>query len=244
MIEVAPGIHQLTNGVSNWYFVDEGGSVTLVDAGKPADWAQLLSALRTLGRTLDAVDNVLLTHAHSDHTGFAERARAEAGATARVHVADAAAAKGGKLGKHEAGMGRYLLHAEAYRTLFGLMRGGGLRIVPLTEVATFADDEVLDIPGHPRVIHVPGHTQGSAALWFEQSSAVCTGDALVLRNPMTGRRGPQVMPDGLNQSSQQALDSLERLERSGATVVLPGHGDAWREGIASATRAARVAGRS
>ena len=94
MIEVAPGIRQLTNGISNWYLVDEGGSVTLVDAGKPADWAQLLSALRTLGRTLDAVDNVLLTHAHSDHTGFAERARAEAGATARVHVADAAAASG------------------------------------------------------------------------------------------------------------------------------------------------------
>jgi glyoxylase-like metal-dependent hydrolase (beta-lactamase superfamily II) len=244
MIEVAPGIRQLTNGISNWYLVDEGGSVTLVDAGKPADWAQLLAALRTLGRTVDAVDSVLLTHAHSDHTGFAERARAEAGATARVHVADAAAAKGGKLGKHEAGMGRYLLRVEAYRTLFGLMRGGGLRIVPLTEVATFADDEVLDIPGHPRVIHTPGHTQGSAALWFEKSSAVCTGDALVLRNPMTGRRGPQVMPDGLNVSSQQALDSLERLERSEAANVLPGHGDVWTEGIASATRAARVAGRS
>jgi glyoxylase-like metal-dependent hydrolase (beta-lactamase superfamily II) len=244
MIEVAPGIRQLTNGISNWYMVEEGGSVTLVDAGKPADWAQLLAALRSLGRTLDAVDNVLLTHAHSDHTGFAERARAEAGATARVHVADAAAAKGGKLGKHEAGMGRYLLHAEAYRTLFGLMRGGGLRIVPLTEVATFADDEVLDIPGHPRVIHTPGHTQGSAALWFEQSSAVCTGDSLVLRNPMTGRRGPQVMPDGLNESSQQALDSLERLERSAAANVLPGHGDVWTEGIASATRAAKAAGRS
>ena len=244
MIEVAPGIRQLTNGISNWYLVEEGGGVTLVDAGKPADWSQLLAALRSLGRTLDAVDSVLLTHAHSDHTGFAERARTEAGATARVHVADAAVAKGGKVGKHEAGMGRYLLRAEAYRTLFGLMLGGGLRIVPLTEVATFADDEVLDVPGHPRVVHSPGHTPGSASLWFEGSSAVFTGDALVTRNPMTGRRGPQIMPDGLNVSSQLALESVERLERTAAAIVLPGHGDAWTEGIASASRAAKAAGRS
>ena len=244
MIEVAPGIRQLTNGISNWFLVEESGGVTLVDAGKPADWAQLLGALRSLGLTLDAVDSVLLTHAHSDHTGFAERARTEAKATARVHAADEAVAKGAKPGRHETGMTRYLLRAEAYRTLFGLMRGGGLRIVPLTEVATFADDEVLDVPGHPRVVHTPGHTPGSAALWFEGSSAVFTGDALVTRNPMTGRRGPQIMPDGLNVNSQQALESIGRLERTAAAIVLPGHGDAWTEGIVSASQAAKAAGRT
>jgi len=52
------------------------------------------------------------------------------------------------------------------------------------------------------------------------------------------------MPDGLNVSSQLALESVERLERTAAAIVLPGHGDAWTEGIASASRAAKAAGRS
>jgi glyoxylase-like metal-dependent hydrolase (beta-lactamase superfamily II) len=39
------------------------------------------------------VEAVLLTHAHSDHTGFAERARTEAHAAVRIHGADAEVAK-------------------------------------------------------------------------------------------------------------------------------------------------------
>jgi glyoxylase-like metal-dependent hydrolase (beta-lactamase superfamily II) len=34
------------------------------------------------------LEAVLLTHAHSDHTGFAERARAESGARVWTHRAD------------------------------------------------------------------------------------------------------------------------------------------------------------
>jgi hypothetical protein len=31
-------------------------------------------------------------------------------------------------------------------------------MVPVAEASTFADEEVLDVPGRPRVIHAPGHT--------------------------------------------------------------------------------------
>jgi hypothetical protein len=55
------------------------------------------------------------------HTGFAERARSEANATVRIHEADAEVAKTGAVPKNEAGVGRYLLRVEAYRTLFGLI---------------------------------------------------------------------------------------------------------------------------
>ncbi|MBV9099933.1 MAG: MBL fold metallo-hydrolase [Candidatus Dormibacteraeota bacterium] len=244
MAEVVPGVRKLSNGVSNWYVVGEGGKLTLVDAGKPSDWKALLRELEVMGLPLDSVDCVLLTHAHSDHTGFAERARTEAGATVRVHPADAEAARSGKSGKAESGVARYLVHPEAYRTLFGLMAGGGLRIVPVAQVSTFAEGEAIDVPGHPRAVHVPGHTPGSCALWFEATSVLCTGDALVTRNPMTGRRGPQIMPSGLNVSSQDALDSLTALEETRATLVLPGHGEPWRQGAEAAVRAARAAGMS
>ena len=51
-----------------------------------------------------------------------------------------------------------------------------------------------------------------------------TGDALVTRNPLTGRIGPQVMPAAFNTDSTVALESLASLERATASTVLPGHG--------------------
>jgi glyoxylase-like metal-dependent hydrolase (beta-lactamase superfamily II) len=74
-VEVAEGVHRLTQGVVNFYLVEAGGKLTLVDAGAPGDWDAFARAVGSLGRTLDDLDAVVLTHAHSDHTGYASRAR-------------------------------------------------------------------------------------------------------------------------------------------------------------------------
>jgi len=243
-MQVAAGVHRFTLGISNWYAIEEGGRLTLVDAGTRDDWKVLLHALDEQHMSLSNVDTVLLTHAHADHTGFAERARAQSGATVRVHQADEHAALTGKRGKAEGGAARYLVHREAYRTLFGLLRHGGANIVPIKEVSTFAADEVIDVPGKPRVVHAPGHTAGTSALWFEGRSLICTGDALVLRNPLTGRIGPQIMPTAFNENTDQALRSLDAFGGVRAGVVLPGHGEPWTDGLDQAVQRARVAGRS
>src|SRR5262245_8023228 len=134
---VAEGIHRLTNGVVNLYIVHDRGRLTIVDAGAPGDWGMLVSTLGTIGRSPRDIETVLLTHGHSDHTGFAERARSEAGATVRIHEADVERARKGTTTKNESGYGRYLLRIEAYRTLFGVMRRGGVKIVAVAEVWGF-----------------------------------------------------------------------------------------------------------
>src|SRR5215831_20198966 len=88
MTELAAGIHRLTNGVSNFYLIEESGKLVLVDAGAPKDWSLLGQLVRELGRDLGDLDAVLLTHAHSDHTGFAEQARTSTGARVWVHQDD------------------------------------------------------------------------------------------------------------------------------------------------------------
>ncbi len=242
--KVAEGVIQVTGGVCNWYAFEDRGKVTLVDAGVSHDWPLLIRVLSTLGCSLDDVECVLLTHAHSDHTGFAERARVEAEATVHVHADDETAARTGKPGRKEAGAAGYLRvlwRPEAYRTLFGLMRRGGLKIVPIKEVSVFRDGEVLDVPGRPRVLHLPGHTAGSCALFFEEQSVLCSGDSLVTHDPMTGHNGPRIMPSVLNMDSAMALRSLDHLEVARADVILPGHGDPWKLGVEAAVAAARSA---
>jgi glyoxylase-like metal-dependent hydrolase (beta-lactamase superfamily II) len=243
-VQVAEGVHRLTQGVCNFYLVEQDGKLVLVDAGAPGDWDFLVRTLATLGRGLDDLDAVLITHAHSDHTGFAERARTSAHAPVWIHQEDADVAKGARPSKNEGRISSYLLRAEFYRTSVSLLRRGASRLIPITEVSTFAHGETLAVPGQPRAVHAPGHTPGSAALLFEQRRVLLSGDVLVTRNPFTGRVGPQIMPSGLNQDTDRALASLAVLDGIPADVVLPGHGDPWTGGATEAARRARAAGPS
>jgi glyoxylase-like metal-dependent hydrolase (beta-lactamase superfamily II) len=243
-VQVAEGIHRLTRGVCNFYLIEDGGKLVLVDAGAPRDWDLLVHTLTTLGRGLEDLDAVLITHAHSDHTGFAERARTSTNAPVWIHQADAEVAKGAKPANNDGKASSYLLRVEFYRTLFSLARRGATKLIPIREVSTFADGETLQVPGRPRAVHAPGHTPGCAALLLEGRRVLLAGDVLATRNPLTGRVGPQVMPSGLNRDTPQALRSLDVLDGVPAEVLLPGHGEPWTDGAAEAARLARVAGPS
>jgi glyoxylase-like metal-dependent hydrolase (beta-lactamase superfamily II) len=243
-VQVGEGLHRLTPGVCNFYLIEDQGKLVLVDAGAPRDWDLLVRTLPALGRRLEDLEAILITHAHSDHTGFAERVRTTTGAPVWIHQADAAVAKGAKPGKNDGKARSYLLRIEFYRTLFSLARRGATKLIPIQEVSTFADGETLEVPGRPRAVHAPGHTPGSAALLLEGRRMLLTGDVLATRNPLTGRVGPQIMPSGLNRDTPQALRSLEVLDGVPADVLLPGHGEPWTEGAAEAARLARLAGPS
>jgi glyoxylase-like metal-dependent hydrolase (beta-lactamase superfamily II) len=107
------------------------------------------------------------------------------------------------------------------------------------QVATFGDGATLDVPGSPRVILVPGHTPGSAALHVSARGTLFAGDTLATLNVVNGHTGPQIAPFGSDQAL--ALASLSRLEGIDAQLVLPGHGLPWTGGVPAAIAAVREA---
>lgn len=243
-METAPGVHRLTQGVTNFYLIEEGGKLVLVDAGTPADWSLFAATVGQMSHQLDDLDAVLLTHAHSDHTGFAEKARTTAEARVWIHRDDEHSLKTGQTAKPDGGMSAYLLKLQMYKTMLSLGRRGASKIVPVAEASTFGDGERIDVPGKPRVIHAPGHTVGSCALLLDERKILFAGDVLTTWNAFTGRTGPQIMPSAMNQDTSRALRSLDALEGITADLVLPGHGDPWTGGAAEAVRLARQAGPS
>ncbi len=206
-----------------------------MDAGVPGYWSRLPAALDRIGRTLEDVRGILLTHGHSDHIGFAERARRERSWPISVHELDAALARG-EVPNPSKGMGKVRVRPLLGFLLWGARRGA-LRQQHIGVISTFGDGATLDVPGAPRVIHVPGHTPGSAALFLEDQKALLVGDAMATYAVTTGARGPQIAP--FTADPAQALQSLSRLEALDAQLVLPGHGPAWTKGIGAAVERVR-----
>lgn len=216
-MRIAPSLHRLGEDLVNCYLVEEAGEVTLIDAGVPAYYRDLVDKLATMGRTIDDVRAVVLTHGHSDHVGFAEQIRDEHGVPVSVHELDAALARG-EAPNPSAGMGERKLGSLLSLLLRG-MRRGALRAKPLTEVGTFGAGTAL-------------HAAGLDALFV--------GDTLSTLAVTTGHEGPQVPP--FSADSDAALDSLTEIEAVDAAWLLPGHDAPWTDGVAAAVAAARETG--
>lgn len=236
-MQIANGLYRVGSDLVNSYLIVDEDGVTIIDAGLPGYWKPLQAELAAIGKNLNDVRALILTHGDTDHIGFAAQLHRETGLAAHIHEADVDRAQL-KVKKPNTGWGPVKIGPLA-GFLWYSARRGGLRNHPVTDLQTVADGEVLDVPGSPRIIHTPGHTPGSVAVHMAAVDAVFLGDTMTTRNVLTGVTGPKPAPFTLEPN--QAVTSLDRLEGVDATWVLPGHGPAWDGGVPEAVRLIREA---
>jgi glyoxylase-like metal-dependent hydrolase (beta-lactamase superfamily II) len=238
-LEVCDGVHAVTHAHTNCYLIEDDDGVTLVDAGFPATWPMVDKALQLIGRRVDDVRALLITHGHFDHVGFARHIQLRFGIEVWAHPGDH------HLTRHPY---RYrpqqprlihpLTHPRGLPVLASMVAAGALR-VPGVQPDRELRPGPLPLPGAPEILHTPGHTDGECVVHLPGRRALLTGDALVTLDPYNGRRGPRIVAPSATHDTAQAQDSLAPLAQLPVDHVLPGHGDIWSGGIADAVAQAR-----
>ncbi|GAA2945543.1 MBL fold metallo-hydrolase [Microbacterium luteolum] len=236
-MKLAPHLHRLGNDIVASYLIEVPEGITLIDAGLPGHWNDLKAELAAIGRPMSDIRGLVLTHGDGDHIGFAERLRRETGVPVFIHAADAHRVRTGE--KPKTAMGPARLGPTLGFFAYGI-RKNALRTHHVSEVVEVADGDVLDLPGAPVIIGMPGHSPGSISVHVPVADAVFVGDALTTRHVLTGKVGAQPAP--FTDEPDTALASLDRLAGVSASWVLPGHGAPWHGSPADIAAAVRAAG--
>lgn len=240
--DAAPGVHRIQDAHTNWYLVEDGSGLTVVDTGLPRSWSSLEAALGELGRSPGDIEAVVLTHGHFDHVGFARRAQAKLGVPVWAHRDELSLVARPWNYDHERARLPYLRHPEFVRIFTEMTAMGALVVKGVNQARAYSTGERLDVPGHPQIVFTPGHTHGHCSLLFGDRGAVIVGDAFVMLDPYTGRAGPCLVAGAATADSDLNLNSLDGLGRLDCQVALTGHGPVWRGSVRDAIERAKLAG--
>ncbi|MFJ4267876.1 MBL fold metallo-hydrolase [Paenarthrobacter nicotinovorans] len=243
MTEVADGVYRFSDAYVNFYIVEGRDRLTLIDSGLPAMWGPLKDSLKALGHSLEDIRALVLTHGHFDHLGLAKRLHQELGIPVWIHTEDSYIARHPYRYRHERSRFVFALtHPSGLPVLASMTRAGALKVKGVEEVRHFPGTGALPVPGSPEIVFSPGHTSGHCGLFLRERGILFSGDALVTLDPYTQRTGPRIVAGAATADSALNLASLKQLAQTGATLVLPGHGEPWTRGIEEAVAIARANG--
>ncbi|WP_323101389.1 MBL fold metallo-hydrolase [Intrasporangium sp. YIM S08009] len=193
------------------FFID-APEPAIVDTGiasSPADG--MAPALEAIGRRIEDVRWILLTHGHIDHVGGAHALWELTGRRAKVviHEADAPMlrSRAAHVDEYAAGRGRYLHGANGAATVAA---AGRAAISGEMEPAVLVrGGETLSLGGDVTVSvhHVPGHTPGSVAYVLDGQDDVFVGDAVQVHGAANGFPG-FVDPDAYRASLVRLRDEV------------------------------------
>jgi hydroxyacylglutathione hydrolase len=181
---------------SNVYLLESDDPI-VVDTGTGMSADSTLAEISKI-IPLEDIGRIVLTHSHYDHIGGAEAMCKATGAKLYLHEAEASPIKDGDM-------------SLTASRMFGKVMGK-LDVEPLTEGQELrCGSSVLE------VLHTPGHSPGSIALFDKESHSAIVGDTVFC----DGGVGRWDLPGG---DLRKLKSSLKRLGTLGLKSMYPGHG--------------------
>jgi len=212
---VAEGVWLVRGGfpakTMNVYLLEDGGQVTVFDAGV----ADMTVGLRSAAARLGGVKRVVLGHADADHRGAA----AGLGAAIYCHPRERDAAES----------------SESFRSYWNLDKLDPHGRVWMPRIIPKWDGGALEVAGTVQegdavagfqVVDLPGHAPGLIGLFRERDRLALVSDCFYTLDPQTGLKGPPRVPhSAFNESTEQAAASIRKLAALEPSAAWPGHAE-------------------
>ena len=206
-MKISSNIHLIREASGCNIYLLESDDLILIDTGTPGNLEVVESYVEGLDREIQELSSVLLTHSHLDHVSSAPEIRSKTGTKIIAHRLDS----------------RYL-SGERKRGM--LMRIGDLLSrKPNFDVDNFAEDGD-EIEGF-KIIHTPGHTEGSLSFYYEKERALFVGDGIRSDGKFPfGKRGNlSLSPAFFSESVSEMENSVKKIiNEVEPDLLLPGHG--------------------
>ena len=211
-LEIIPNVYQLSIRAVNVFLVVEK-ELTLIDVGLYGSSAQIADFINQLGRSVEEIGLIIITHNHFDHMGgLAElreltRAKVAAHGAGILNTDEELPFPGGR------GVGKLL----RFRPFSSLRKH--LALKPEDVDILLEGGEVLEPLGGLRVIHTPGHSPGSISFYSPGNRLLIVGDALV-----RSRRSLRLPHKMVSIDREQAIDSVREMAKLDFDILCFGHG--------------------
>ncbi|MEJ2725556.1 MAG: MBL fold metallo-hydrolase [Deltaproteobacteria bacterium] len=197
---------------SHVYLIGDPGSrdLSMVDAGLMGKDRYKVQSIQKLGIDLQDIKRIIMTHTHLDHIGCLPELREKIPhAELWVHAEEAQPL--------EKGDDRTVYGMDMFRTMCQSQYGLAPGAFTFSVDRKLQGGEKLDIGAmHWEVLHVPGHSAGSIALYNPGKKVLIPGD-VVYADYAIGRF------DLHGADGATLKDSLMRLGELDVNILLPGH---------------------
>ncbi|MDH6137097.1 glyoxylase-like metal-dependent hydrolase (beta-lactamase superfamily II) [Kitasatospora sp. MAA4] len=221
LVEVLPNLHLLQFEVGQAYLWSDPDALTLIDTGPAGSAPAIAAAVRSLGRRPAEIQRIILTHGHNDHTGGAAEAAAWGEAQVLAGQADAPVIRG------------ELPAPPPVLTEWERELASTIPLPPPTEPVPvdceLVDGDTVEFGDGAQVFAVPGHTDGSIALYLPGPRVLFTGDTIA-------NVGGHTMLGVFNTDRERAAKSLHLQSRLDSDIACFGHGEPIVGGAAERLR--------
>jgi glyoxylase-like metal-dependent hydrolase (beta-lactamase superfamily II) len=222
LVPVTPQLTMLRFAVAQAYVWRDGGEYTLIDTGITGSADAICEALASLGG--GTLRHIVLTHCHDDHAGAAAELAERTGAEVLAGADDAPFIRGEQPQPAPK-------ITERERPFFESITPGVPSAPPCRVDRELRDGDTIDFGGGANVVHVPGHTPGSIALYLPAHRVLFTGDTIA---SVEGK--PILGPFNVDRALAKA--SFHRQAALDVDIACFGHGEPLVGDAGAALRAA------
>lgn len=209
-MEIRPGLWMI-EGLGPCYLYRDADTYTLIDTGITGDAMRIVDFLADVGGKPEQLRQIILTHSHPDHTGGQAELIEKTEAQVLAHELDVPVIIGDEVTQIPE-------VPENEREFLEMAIDATPLATPARVDRILQDGDEIEMGAGATVVHVPGHTPGSIAIYLPKEKLLFAGDTAecdLEDNLILGM---------FNLDRARAIDSFRKIAQLDFDIACIGHG--------------------